>query len=119
MAKFSTENKNNWLWTAMIMQPDVVNENIYHQAVQDVREKKSPKSLDKLRFTSYDESRAAQVMYIGPYSEEGPTIQELHRFIIEQDGALDNNSKHHHEVYLGDLRRSDPAKLRTVARQPY
>ncbi len=119
MADFSAENKSNWLWTAMIMQPDVVTEDIYNQAVQQVREKKNPESLDKLSFASYDEGRAAQVMYVGPYSDEGPTIQELHEFIKKQGGSLDDSNKHHHEIYLGDPRRTDPSKLKTIIRQPY
>lgn len=119
IADFSAEDKSNWLWTAMIMQPDVVTEDIYDQAVQQVREKKPTKFLDKLRFASYDEGRAAQVMYVGPYSDEGPTIQELHKFIKAQGGTLDDSNKHHHEIYLGDPRRTDPSKLKTIIRQPY
>jgi len=119
MADFSSKDKSNWLWTAMIMQPEVVTEDIYNQAVQQVREKKSPKSLDKLRFVSYDEGRAAQVMYVGSYSDEGPTIQELHKFIKEQGGKLDAINKHHHEIYLGDPRRTAPEKLKTIIRQPF
>jgi len=119
MASFSTKDKSNWLWTAMIMQPDVVNEAIYAQAVEQVRAKKSPKSLDKLRFESYDEGRSAQVMYSGPYSDEGPSIQALHQFIKQQGGVLDDNTKHHHEIYLGDPRRTAPEKLKTIIRQPF
>ncbi len=119
MADLSPEDKSNWLWTAMIMQPDVVTEDLYNQAVQQVREKKKPKSLEKLRFTPYEEGRAAQVMYVGPYSDEGPTIQNLHNFIKEQGGSLDDTNKHHHEIYLGDPRRTDPSKLKTIIRQPY
>lgn len=119
MTDFSAENKSNWLWTAMIMQPDVVNEDLYNKAVLQVREKKNPKSLDKLRFASYDEGRAAQVMYVGPYSDEGPTILRLHEFIKEQGGSLDDSNKHHHEIYLGDPRRTDPSKLKTIIRQPF
>ncbi len=119
MADFSANNKSNWLWTAMIMQPDVVTEDIYKQAVQQVREKKSTKSLDKMRFGSYEEGRAAQVMHVGPYSDEGPTIQAVHQFIRDQGGSLEAANKHHHEIYLGDPRRTDPAKLKTIIRQPY
>ncbi|HSX52954.1 MAG TPA: GyrI-like domain-containing protein [Patescibacteria group bacterium] len=119
MADFSAENKSNWLWTAMIMQPDVVTEDLYNQAVLQVAEKKNPKSLDKLRFASYDEGRAAQVMYVGPYADEGPSIQELHKFIEEQGGKLDDSNKHHHDIYLSDSRRVDPSKLKTIIRQPF
>ncbi|QQS20450.1 GyrI-like domain-containing protein [Candidatus Saccharibacteria bacterium] len=119
MADFSPTDKSNWLWTAMIMQPDVITEDIYNQAVQQVREKKSPRSLDKVRFESYDEGRAAQVMYVGPYAYEGPTIQELHQFISDQGGKLEDTNKHHHEIYLGDARRTAPEKLKTIIRQPF
>jgi hypothetical protein len=119
MADFSAKDKSNWLWTAMIMQPDVVTEDIYNQAVQQVKEKKSPQSLDKLRFESYEEGRAAQVLYVGPYADEGPAIQALHQFIRGQGGVLEESNKHHHEIYLGDPRRTDPAKLKTIIRQPF
>ncbi len=119
MADFSTSDKSNWLWRAMIMQPDVVTEGIYNQAVVQVREKKSPVALDKVRFESYEEGRAAQVMYVGPYSGEGPTIQNLHNFISDQGGVLEKSTKHHHEIYFSDPRRTDPAKLKTIIRQPF
>jgi hypothetical protein len=119
MADFNTKDKGNWLWTIMIMQPDVVTEDMFDQAIQQVREKKSPKSLCKVRFEPYEEGRAAQVMYVGPYSNEGPTIQQLHKFIKDQGGLLEESNKHHHEIYIGDPRRTDPAKLKTIIRQPY
>ena len=116
---FDPTDKSNWLWTSMIMQPEAVTEDIFNEAVMKVKEKKAPKSLDKLRFASYEEGRAAQVMYLGPYANEGPTILELHKFIKDQGGALNENNKHHHEIYLGDPRRTDPAKLKTIIRQPF
>jgi hypothetical protein len=119
MADFSAEDKSNWLWTAMIMQPEIVTEDLYNQAVQQVREKKSPIAIDKLRFGAYDEGRSAQIMYVGPYANEGPTIQALHAFIKAQGGKLDENNKHHHEIYMGDPRRTDPSKLKTIIRQPF
>lgn len=118
MEDFSSGNKENWQWTAMIMQPDVITEELFNHAVQQVKDKKSPKSLDKIRFSSYDEGRAAQVMYVGPYSDEGPTIEKLHDFISEQGGTL-KGAKRHHEIYLGDPRRTAPEKLKTIIRQPF
>jgi hypothetical protein len=119
MTEFSTDNKQDWLWTAMIMQPDVVTDDIYDQAVQQVKEKKSPEALGRLRFASYHEGRAAQALWVGPYSDEGPAIRELHEFISEQGGTLAATNKHHHEIYLGDPRRTAPAKLKTIIRQPF
>ncbi|MFA5003758.1 MAG: GyrI-like domain-containing protein [Candidatus Saccharimonadales bacterium] len=119
MRDFNAKDKSDWSWTAMIMQPEVVSKDIYERALAQVAEKKSPKALSKLRFETYDEGRAAQVMYVGPYSDEGPTIQALHSFIKEQGGSLDETNKHHHEIYLGDPRRTEPSKLKTIIRQPY
>lgn len=119
MADFSTEDKSNWLWTAMIMQPDFVTKQVFDQAIKQVADKKNPPSLNKLRFQEYDEGRSAQVMYVGPYADEGPTIMNLHEFIKDQGGKLDKTNKHHHEIYLGDPRRTDPSKLKTIIRQPY
>jgi len=116
---FSEKGKDEWLWTAMIMQPDIITTDIYDQAIQQIKEKKSLQSIDKVRFASYDEGVAAQVLYVGPYATEGPTIQNLHAFIKEQGGVLNKNTKHHHEIYLSDPRRSEPAKLKTIIRQPY
>lgn len=119
MSDFVTGNKENWQWTAMIMQPEVVTKDIFSRAVGQVRAKKQLPQLDKLRFEAYDEGRAAQVMYLGSYSDEGPTIQKLHAFIEEQGGSLGKTNKYHHEIYLSDPRRVDPAKLKTVIRQPF
>lgn len=119
MSKFSAANKDDWQWTAMIMQPEVVTEDLFDEAMRRVAETKSPPALSKVRFEAYDEGRAAQVMYIGPYSEEGPTILKLHEFIFAQGGTLDAHNKHHHEIYLGDPRRTAPERLKTLIRQPF
>lgn len=118
MADFSEKNKNDWLWSAMIMQPAVVTAKRFAEAIELVKNKKPPKLLNKVRFEVYDEGRAAQVLHVGPYAEEGPTIKRLHAFIRQQGGKLDA-AKHHHEIYLGDPRRTDPSRLKTLIRQPF
>ncbi len=119
MDSFSADKKDDWLWTAMIMQPDIVSKDIFEKIVKQVTGKKNPKSISKIRFSSYDEGRSAQVMYVGPYADEGPTIQNLHSYIKEQGGTLNSNNKHHHEIYFSDPRRTAPDKLKTIIRQPY
>ena len=116
---FTKKDKSEWLWTAMIMQPKVVTKEIFNEALELAKQKKSLASLDKLRFDTYDEGRAAQVMYIGPYADEGPTISALHDFIKQQGGELTKTNKHHHEIYLSDPRRTEPTKLKTIIRQPF
>lgn len=116
---FSTDAKEDWLWTAMIMQPDFVDDEIFNKIVEQVRAKKNLLSIDKIRLESYDEGQAAQTLYVGPYSDEVNTIKNVHKFIKDQGGSLTSANKHHHEIYLSDPRRTDVTKLKTIIRQPY
>ena len=116
MSQFSTENKDEWKWTLMIMQPDHVTRELTDEAIAQVKKKKNPVALSKMRFEAYDEGKAAQIMYIGPFSEEGPTIERIHGFIKQSGYEL---SGKHHEVYLSDPRRTAPDRLKTVIRQPF
>jgi hypothetical protein len=68
-----------------------------------------------VRFEHVAEGRCAQVLHRGPYADEGPTLAALHAFIAEQGYALTGT---HHEIYLGDPRRTAPERLRTIIRQP-
>ena len=72
-------------------------------------------ALPKMRFESFYEGLAAQIMLLGPYSAEGLTIEGLHVFIKDQVYELRGK---HHEIYLSDPRRSAPGKMETVIRQP-
>ncbi len=115
MRAFSAGRKDDWKWTMMIMQPDIVTPQVFSQAIAEAMKKKGQSALTKLRLDNFHEGRSAQIMYFGAYADEGPTISRLHQFI--QDNGYERAGKHH-EIYLGDPRRSAPDKLRTVIRQP-
>lgn len=115
MTEFSMEDKEAWQWTQMIMQPEYVTPDFVEQAVIQLQQKKDMPTLTKLRFEPFNEGPAAQIMHLGPYCDEGPTIEKLHNFIREQGYDLTGK---HHEVYLSDPRRSAPEKLKTIIRQP-
>lgn len=112
-----TENRDRsqWKWTLLIMQPQWVTADLVAEVREDVRSKKNPPSLERIRFEVFNEGLAAQIMHIGPFSEEGPTIERLHAFIKESGGRLRGL---HHEIYLSDIRRGNPEKWKTVIRQP-
>ena len=109
------ERKDEWLWTSMIMQPDIITKEMVEKAIEEVKRKKDPPALSKVRFETYSEGLSAQIMYFGPFSEEGPTIERLHDFIKNQGYELRGK---HHEIYLSDPRRTKPERLKTVIRQP-
>ena len=115
MTQFSTERKDEWKWTAMIMQPQYVTIADFKEALEQVKKKNLP-AISKIRFELFHEGKAAQIMHIGPYSEEGPNVQKIHDAIKATGHQL---SGKHHEIYLGDPRKTAPEKLKTVLRQPY
>lgn len=115
MSKFSTEDKSNWLWTAMIAQPPFITQMMVEAAIAEVKRKKNAVALPKLRFEEFSEGPSAQIMHIGPFSEEGPNIARVHDFIAASGCRLRGK---HHEIYLSDIRKAAPAKWKTVIRQP-
>ena len=115
MDAFLEGSRDDWRWTMMILQPAVVDENMVATAIEQVAAKKDLPVLDRVRLEVYEEGAAAQLMHIGPYSEEAPNIERLHRF-IEDSGKQRRGL--HHEIYLSDPRRAAPEKMKTIIRQP-
>lgn len=115
MSAFQAGDRDNWQWTAMIVQPAPVTSALIEEAVAQVQLKKNLGALQKLRFERYHEGLATQIMYYGPYAAEGPTIAELHAFIAEHGYILRGR---HHEIYLSDAHRMAPERIKTILRQP-
>ena len=115
MSTFSVTDKTNWKWTMMIMQPELV----AHQTVQDAiagvkRKKVDLSALSNLRIELFSEGRCAQLLHIGPFSEEGSSVEKVHQFIAAR-GRLRGR---HHEIYLSDIRKGNPSAWKTIIRQP-
>jgi hypothetical protein len=115
MSDFSVDNKDIWKWTAMIMQPEYVTQDQVDETLPQVEKKKNPAALSKLRFEIFHEGLSVQVMHIGPWSAEGPTVERMHNFAKENGYELRGR---HHEIYLSDPRRTAQERLKTVVRQP-
>jgi hypothetical protein len=110
-------NRAAWRWTAMIMQPRWVTRERFEEAKRQVGDRKALPALPATRFEILHEGRAAQILHIGgPITEEGPTVEKLHRYIADRGG--EERGKHH-EIYLSDFTRTAPEKLKTVIRQPF
>jgi hypothetical protein len=117
MAAFSAaRDKSQWDWTMMIMTPEWITADIFAAAREQVRQSKDPAALDKVRLERYDEGLSVQIMHVGSYDDEGPTLLKLHEEFLPQNGLAENGK--HHEIYLGDPRRVAPEKLKTILRQP-
>ena len=116
MQKFTTLNKDEWKWTMMIMQPQFITAELVETAIDEMLKKKKLAARPNVRFEKFTEGKTAQIMHIGPFSEEGPTIQKVHDFILENGFKL---SGKHHEIYLSDIRKAKPEKWKTIVRQPF
>ena len=114
LSAFVANDRANWKWTMMILQPGFVAGEVIESAIAEVRRKKQLPGVEKLRLEEFVEGRCAQVLHVGPFSEEGPTIERLHAFIEARSGLAGK----HHEIYLSDIRRADPKKWKTIIRQP-
>jgi hypothetical protein len=108
-------DKSSWKWTVMIMQPDFITGEDVVRALEEVRAKKGAAGLKVVRFEKFEEGLSAQIMHIGPYSKEAPTIERLHAYIRETGRSRRGD---HHEIYIGDPRRAAPERMKTVIRQP-
>ena len=114
-ADFTARNKSNWYWTMMIMAPDFITRAMFDAAVEKIVEKlgQAPTSL---RLANYDEGRSLQIMHLGSYDDEGPALEHLHE--VEMPARKLVRNGHHHEIYLSDPRKTAPARLKTILRQP-
>jgi hypothetical protein len=121
MEDYRSGNRDKWKWTMMIMTPDWITNDLIEEAIKATKKNKPELAelLDKLRFEKYKEGKCAQIMHIGPFSEEGPTVEKVHNFIKKQNGKYDGLNQKHHEIYLSDPRKSKPENMKTVIRQPF
>jgi len=118
--KFDITVKDNWLYTLMILQPEVITPAIFIEGLLEVKRKRGDSPcLSKLRLESFEEGLTVQMMHIGPYATEPITLATMLAFATEQ-GYHDRVGLggKHHEIYLGDPRKADPSKLKTVLRHP-
>jgi hypothetical protein len=112
----SARDKSRWRWTAMLMVPEWIDAAALGEAKRKVAAKGAPAALDEVRLERLVEGACVQTLHVGPYDDEGPVLSRMHREFIPQQGL--RMTGRHHEIYLSDPRRVEPAKLRTILRQP-
>lgn len=114
--QFDINIKDNWHYTLMILQPEVVTPAHLTEALDHLRRKRGDQpALSRLRLETFAEGRCIQTLHIGPYATEPATLERMKAFAALQGLRLCHD---HHEIYLGDPRKADPQKLKTVLRHP-
>ncbi|MCI9682437.1 MAG: transcriptional regulator [Lachnospiraceae bacterium] len=119
-------NKEELRWFSMIRQPDEVTEELFAWAKAELGKKKPELDTSAAKLLTYEEGLCAQLLHVGPYDDEPASIEVLERFIEEQGFEGDfrmeegnvQKGRYHHEIYLGDPRRTAPERLKTVVRHP-
>lgn len=117
---FDIRKPGNWKYTLLIMQPDLVTPELFASALAQLRRKKGDQpAFARLRLESFHEGLCVQTMHIGPYAAEPATVERMQGF-MQENGLRDQVGLggKHHEIYMGDPRRADPSKLKTVLRHP-
>lgn len=109
-------DKTRWHWTLMILTPDWIPSEMFAAAREQVAAKSRPVRLDDLRLEPLDEGLCLQALHVGSYDDEAELLRRMHAEAIPELGLVMTGK--HHEVYLSDPRRVEPAKLRTILRQP-
>jgi hypothetical protein len=113
---FRSRRKNKWSWTMMIMVPDWLGKRDFKDALNTVRCKKPEIRVDRLKLETLNEGLSVQIMHIGSYDDETPTLLKLHDEWLPENGFKETLK--HHEIYIGDPRKTPAAELKTVLRQP-
>ena len=117
---FDIKVKDNWFYTMMVMKPDLVTPEMFAEALAQLSKKKGDQpTFSRLRLERFKEGLCVQTMHIGPYATEPETVERMRGF-MQANGLQDQVGLggKHHEIYLGDPRKADPARLRTVLRHP-
>jgi Uncharacterized conserved protein len=113
------QNKDAFVWTSLIRQPDFVTEAVFQSAKETLKKKKPDLDTGKAQLFTFEEGLCAQIMHLGPYDEEPATIAKLNAFIEASGHKPDfNDIRRHHEIYLGNPRKTAPENLKTVIRHP-
>lgn len=110
--------KDRFQWISVIRLPDFVTKNDFDWAVAEATRKKKT-DFSRAEFLTCDEGLCVQCLHIGSYDDEPATVEQMHRYMEELGYALDiTEQRLHHEIYLSDVRKVAPEKLKTVIRHP-
>lgn len=116
MRDFVARRKDRWRWTMMIMVPEWIRPAMITAAIDGAGAKKALPSIGLIRHETLREGTSIQIFHVGSYDDEGPVLKRLHEEFMPANKLAFNGK--HHEIYLSDARRTEPAKLKTVLRQP-
>ncbi|MCW2480787.1 GyrI-like domain-containing protein [Candidatus Symbiopectobacterium sp. NZEC135] len=112
-------NKNRYIWTSFIRQPDFVENDVFIRAQTAVLKKKPHLNISRARLEIISEGLCVQAMHLGSWDDESKTVDAMHKYATSNGYIIDmSDNRRHHEIYLSDPRKSVPEKMKTVIRHP-
>lgn len=112
-------DKDKFHWRSMIRLPEFVTHDYFEQVKSQVALQKPELNVSKATFFEYDEGLCVQIMHKGCYDDEPASVMKMNQFIDDHDLLIDiNDIRLHHEIYLGDPRKTKVENLKTVIRHP-
>ena len=111
-------HKKEFQWISLIRLPEFVTKEVFDRAIREATEKKQ-QDFSAVAFFSWEEGLCVQCMHLGPYDDETATVAAMEEYDKAQGYEADFGEKRfHHEIYLSDVRRCRPERLKTVIRHP-
>jgi hypothetical protein len=104
-----------WNWQLLVRVPLFVSQRDRHAGIDRLIAKGKPELVRKVQLMDLSEGDCVQILHVGPYTAERSSIARMHA-LAKLSGR--RFAGRHHEIYLSDPRRADPAKLKTILRQP-
>jgi len=105
-------------FVSLLRLPDFVSRENFDWALQQTTIKKKT-DFSKVEFLTYDEGFCVQCLHIAPHNEKPITIERMHTYMENEGYQLDiTDERMHHEIYISDFRKTEPARLKTVLRHP-
>ena len=111
-------DKSTFHWISVIRLPDFIKEKDLAWAVKMATNKKKL-DCSVAEFLSIEENLCVQIMHIGPFDNEPETVSKMNEYLDQNGFQTDfSDTRLHHEIYMSDARKVDPAKWKTVIRHP-
>ncbi|WP_243224937.1 GyrI-like domain-containing protein [Microbacterium sp. CIAB417] len=112
----TARDKSRWSWTLLIMQPDWIDDAMFQGAVAAASAKNPDGRSGEVRLETLHEGLCVQTLHVGAFDDEAPVLARMHDEVIPEQGLRLTGL--HHEIYFSDPRKGDPARRRTILRQP-
>ncbi len=107
-------DKDSFVYTIMIKQPNFITKEMFKEAYEEVRKKKPSVLLKDVIFEEMEDCECIQILHSGTFDSEPESFAKMD--IFAKDNQLERINYYHREIYLSDARKTVPEKRKTILR---